>query len=1404
MRAATPAASPISTALAAQRRSTIERARLTVLLLSAAAASAILLWYIVLGLNWNRQPFLGALLTNNLTVSRGSPTGSASWNGLEAGLQPRDRIVGLAADVVTEFEDNIRTTPDLVAALNEMRRGQIVTVKFERVIDPDSFTPEAANPAMCAVSDGSSTATCYTSYALEGMPDGDLLAFFLVPVFSGTLVLAIGMGIFYFRRRQSEAFVPILICLLLAIFMAGIFDVSSTHRAQVIWLVASALLAGMIVTLALVYPIPVAFVERTPALRFLPFAVSVVIAVLLVMEYRGETALNAGASNQAAILSTIMSNAIASAIVFLYQRPRATNPFTRDQANVIFIGLLLAIVPAILWILGRTINSLGIDTLSFSIEAATPFFILPAVSVAYAVLQYRRWDTDQVISATITNGVMLLALVLGYFLLIAGASLFITDTIDTTDPLVIVFILFLVSIVFLPIRTSLSSRIDEIYFRTRRNYQEQLEKFTKDLTSLNTAPQIVAQFRSLIDDALKASKTFVFLYDPASSDYVSMAGDDVETDIRFTPDAGIIDLLRKTEATIYLEPGRPWPIELRVDRARLNILKTRVLAGIRSGDSVQGFVIISPPLSGRSSYLYEELRFINNAVTQLSLALERAQVIASLQKRARESDVLSRVAQAVNFTIDLDDLLELISAQTLSVFSSPCFYIVLREPVTNQLYYAFFLEDDDRVREHENRRWAAGRDMYSEVLRSGQPRRLTDYVRAMDQNNYQYSFENRNLKVWMGVPLIAGPTTLGVMTVADYDPNRVYTDEQLKILSDIGALAASSLDKVRLFAETTTRARQLAALNEVSRQLVAAEISVDIDNLLTMITTAAVDILNAEAGSLLLTVEDGTNDLEFKTAVGGTGQELVGKRLQAGFGLVGKVAESGRPVIVNDTSKDARFQGDISKGEFQTTSVLAVPLITRDQVIGVLEVLNKRDGTLYVNEDMELLATFAGQAAIALENARQYQSVDLQLNQRLQELEVLERIDVELNRTLDIRRVADITVRWAVERSGATAGMLGVINDKRTHLLILATNGYEADNLPPMDESGIPAWPLNSGIIRRVMRTRRADLAHDVAIDPDYVQALPGSLSQITVPMLSGDEISAVMVLEKAQEPRFSLLNLDWTQRLAEHASIAIANAQLYEELTRANESKSEFMGFAAHELKNPLASVKGYTDLMKSGMTGAISDQQRDFLGVIRTNADRMQRIIDDLRDIAAADAGQFKITLEPVNLRNVVMDTLIPFQNQFEEKRQTVINHVSEDLPLVMGDYTRLLQVMTNLVSNAHKYSPPDATITVSAAVNLNYRNRRGQPLGQVVHVRVQDTGIGMSEEDLGRIFQEDYFRSDNKLAREQKGTGLGMIITKRIIEGHNGDIWVESELGRGSVFHFAVPLAPEIVPEAEPASD
>jgi signal transduction histidine kinase len=125
-------------------------------------------------------------------------------------------------------------------------------------------------------------------------------------------------------------------------------------------------------------------------------------------------------------------------------------------------------------------------------------------------------------------------------------------------------------------------------------------------------------------------------------------------------------------------------------------------------------------------------------------------------------------------------------------------------------------------------------------------------------------------------------------------------------------------------------------------------------------------------------------------------------------------------------------------------------------------------------------------------------------------------------------------------------------------------------------------------------------------------------------------------------------------------------------------------------------------------------------------------------------------------------------------------------------MADPKRLIQVMTNFVSNAHKYSPEGSTITIDAGLESRYVSQNGRVLGRMMRVSISDTGIGMSEADLKRIFKEDYFRSENEEAKQQKGTGLGMMITKRIIEGHGGEVWVESEFGSGSTFSFVIPLA------------
>ncbi|MGB1287426.1 MAG: sensor histidine kinase, partial [Aggregatilineales bacterium] len=245
--------------------------------------------------------------------------------------------------------------------------------------------------------------------------------------------------------------------------------------------------------------------------------------------------------------------------------------------------------------------------------------------------------------------------------------------------------------------------------------------------------------------------------------------------------------------------------------------------------------------------------------------------------------------------------------------------------------------------------------------------------------------------------------------------------------------------------------------------------------------------------------------------------------------------------------------------------------------------------------------------------------------------------------------------------------------------------------------------------------------------------------------------------------------------------------------LLSANRSKSEFMGFAAHELKNPLTPIKGYADIMRKGALGELTDQQKNFIEIIHSNANRMETIITDLRDAARLEGNQFTVELAPMDIRHAVIASLQPFVHVLDEKNQELINDVPEDLPLVMGDESRLIQVITNLVSNAHKYSPENTTITIKGYIIDNYTDKDGKSHGQMVGIGIVDQGIGMSEEDLQKLFRERYFRTER--AKEMdKGTGLGMMLTYGIMERHNGDILVESEEDKGSTFTVIVPVVSE----------
>jgi len=1363
----------------------------------------IMVAYLILALSWRSRPFLGLFTTHGMVVNAGRPASGLPWNGLDAGIQQGDVIRSINGESLSPaILDFTTAQQNLTTTLSNLSVGDEITVTVQRSESSGDVEQQACSEIVNGV------ATCEYNVILQQIPDGDFIAFFVLPFITGIIVLSVGIGIIYLRRNQNIASLATLVCMITAIHTTGIFDVGTTWTLIPLWMLATIWIGGLLIVFGLRFPNKLPITYSQPVVLYVPFVVTALLSATAFYAYVSpETPAGSNLALQVVSFYLIGSVVVFAAIIIGIQRPRSVTLARRDQTNTLIVGIVLIIIPAMLYILSRVIGLLNPQAaLGISIEATMPFYITSSLAIAYSILQYRQFNTDRVISQTVTYGIMLSILIVGYFLLVTGLAFVTQGAIRADNPILIALTMFGMVMFFSPLRNALQQRIDTIYYKTRYNYQQSVEQFNQKLTSLVNFEDIISEFETVLEDSISPSSLFIFLPRYETGDYEAYGSGKAPTDIRFSPHSGIVLLLSNRDELVILDPDKPLPKQLLVDQSRINLLKPAILAGLSGSGKLNGFVSIGLPRSTSAEYTFEEVRFLNNIIAQLAIAIERAQVIDSLQRELKKLDVLSQVGQAVNFTIRFDDLLELIYAQTFRLIDVPNFYIALHDTNANQLYFAFFLEDDDRIEEKENERWTSMDDLIHAVFNSSQAMNIADFAQEMTKRGATITHESPHLKAWMAVPLVSGTRKLGVLAVGKSKVGELYTDEQFKILDDIGALAASSLDRLRLFNETNMRARQLQALNDISRQLAASEL--EVDGLLEVIMSSAVEIINTEAGSLLLVPEDNEEELEFKVVVGGSGEELIGSRLKRGQGVVGQVAETGQPVIENDVAQNTQHT-DVDE-DFATQSLLAVPLIAKERVIGVLEVINKKDKTLFVQDDVDLLTTFAGQAGVAIENARLFEMTDQQLAQRVAELEILESIDSQLNRTLDIGEVARITVEAAMDNTNAQAGALGIVTGTPAYLQIVALKGYEEEDYPA-GADGLQ-WSLERGVLQRVMRSRQADIVYDTNIDPDYETALRGSISQITVPMMSADEINAILILETNEAPPFNLGQWAFSQRLAEHASIAIANAQLYAELTRANESKSEFMGFAAHELKNPLTSIKGYSELMTKGIGNIGKEQQLAFWEIIGSNANRMQTIIDDLRDFARLEAGQLNVDLAPMDLRPVINESVRSLQKQFDEKHQKVHIDMPEPSPMILADSIRLTQVIVNILSNASKYSDTDKNIYISAEVKERFKNKRGQNLGTVLHVAIKDEGFGMSDADLARLFNEKYFRSENPVAHAQPGTGLGMMITYSIMQLHKGDIWVESELEVGSTFNFVIPLAPEEpaeqveekLPETEPASD
>jgi signal transduction histidine kinase len=264
---------------------------------------------------------------------------------------------------------------------------------------------------------------------------------------------------------------------------------------------------------------------------------------------------------------------------------------------------------------------------------------------------------------------------------------------------------------------------------------------------------------------------------------------------------------------------------------------------------------------------------------------------------------------------------------------------------------------------------------------------------------------------------------------------------------------------------------------------------------------------------------------------------------------------------------------------------------------------------------------------------------------------------------------------------------------------------------------------------------------------------------------------------------------IEFLIRLSDHASIAIANADLYSQVQSANIAKSEFVSFVSHELKNPMTSIKGYTDLLLAKAVGPVTEAQDNFLNTIRSNVERMNVLVSDLSDVSRIEAGRLRLDFAKLDLKKLMDEVIRSQSTMIERKEQELVLDIEENLPPIWADRYRVVQIITNLVSNANKYTAQNGIVTFTAEQSPNIWDAEGAP--NVVHIAVKDNGMGISAEDQAMIFQK-FFRTESAKSSDMPGTGLGLNITKNLVEMQGGMIWFESTLGEGTTFHVTFPVA------------
>jgi signal transduction histidine kinase len=615
--------------------------------------------------------------------------------------------------------------------------------------------------------------------------------------------------------------------------------------------------------------------------------------------------------------------------------------------------------------------------------------------------------------------------------------------------------------------------------------------------------------------------------------------------------------------------------------------------------------------------------------------------------------------------------------------------------------------------------------------------------------------------IYLGAPIFWGSRLWGVLELrADHETDLNETDQELiKALLPLFAAAIAGEGERQYRASEPSR--QLLALPEsrLRREQLLVSFSQELEEpltlhpLLNLLLRWALECTGAEAGAACI-VDHQRSELVLQAYSGfepdPPEHDTQGNpRLRWSWdtGLAGRSARSGRALLLRDVSQepDLRMPAEYVRSE------LAAPISAEGKVLAVL-VLDSPRSAAFSESELAFVNMLCERASSALRRALQYQEIvetNTQLGQVFGSLPI---------------GLALLDVHGRVLRANPAWTTVWGLPEQRMRKLFHVPLDLIEELLPRMVE------PL-----------KLTEFCNRDQTNPDEVQTV---MLRLNNPMVE---------LQLRSVPTLDSLGRI-TGRLW-----AVSDVTREREVERL---KDEFVSIVSHELRTPLTSILGYTELLLAREFPR--DEQRQFIDIVYKQSEHLSQLVEDMLDISRLDAGRLTLNRWAVNLRRVVTELTNQLNAELDEKRHRLLIRIEDYLPPVHADRDKVRQILFNLLTNAIKYSPEGGEIELTIVKADSQRGSgllkgpvmrlpEPHPPGNWLLISVRDQGLGIAPEDQPRIWNR-FFRVDNTNTRRIGGTGLGLSITKALVELHGGLIWLESELGQGSVFAFTLPIVSE----------